>query len=154
MNQFTQAWTEEMDGRIRVMFHDGKSARDIGEAMGKSRNAVIGRLHRIGLVRSPTQIAEAKAASNKLRRKNDPKKSRPIFRIKRRAGLIQPPRIIVEPPRLGLSRDLKLLDLTAHDCKWPYGEWPFVFCGNPKPVEVSYCPYHASLAYTRAKANA
>ena len=151
-NQFSMAWTEEMDAELRKGFAEGRSASVIGLRMDKSRNAVIGRLHRLGLKRTPRQRSAMQGASNRQRRKNDAKAApkKPIFRVKRPAGLIQPPKIIIEPPRLELSRNLKLLDLTSHDCKWPYGEGPIFFCGIPKPVEVPYCPYHASLAYTRA----
>jgi hypothetical protein len=45
----------------------------------------------------------------------------------------------IEPP----SRDLRLIELAADQCKWPYGDGPFVFCGHPVPEGVrNYCPHH------------
>lgn len=44
-------------------------------------------------------------------------------------------------------RNLTLLDLTERTCKWPVNDGgPFLFCGCEKPIEHSYCSYHAHLS--------
>lgn len=50
------AWTDERAERLRVMWVAGKSAGDIATAMGISRNAVIGKVHRLKLAARPSPI--------------------------------------------------------------------------------------------------
>lgn len=64
---------------------------------------------------------------------------------------------------MGLSdmkpRHLKLEALEPNDCRWPFGDGPFTFCGHPKAFGSSYCEHHKSEAYVagssaRSKAKA
>lgn len=45
---------------------------------------------------------------------------------------------------------LNLLDLKRHHCRWPYGEDPFTFCGQPV-LDGSYCFAHKQLSLPHAK---
>jgi GcrA cell cycle regulator len=44
-----------------------------------------------------------------------------------------------------IPRHLSLLELMPRQCRYPYGEGPFTFCGHPTRPGVSYCPGHQDL---------
>src|SRR5947209_9472024 len=62
------SWTEERIERLKKMWHDGATASQIADELGGvSRNAVIGKAHRLGLEQRPSPVKageekEAKAA--------------------------------------------------------------------------------------------
>lgn len=112
-----------------------QSATEINRLFGTffSRNAAVGKAHRIGL----HAIEKPKAIPKKRDRTNQRRYSRPTL------DPIEPLQIrcdAIEP------RHLTLLDLGLHDCKWPFGDSPFTFCGGYKPAEQSYCEAHLQLS--------
>jgi hypothetical protein len=53
MNQHSNPWTPERDDRLTELWASGLSSRKIGDAMGMSKNAIVGRVHRMGLPSRP-----------------------------------------------------------------------------------------------------
>lgn len=126
-NGVVNPWTGERVNLLKKLWAKGFSARQISDQMGDiSRNAVIGKAHRLKLYRPSRQQEQSK------RRRTMP----PI----KGASRPYPPEVIVN--RFSYS----ILDLTPFQCRWPQGESNFKFCGAPRAGESSYCAEHRALA--------
>ncbi len=171
------SWTDERINLLKRMWKEGKSAADIAKVLSKgiTRNAVIGKAHRMGLSGRPSPIKKTEAASKKEtpKKKEAAKKEPPKKEIPRQqAGkkLVSLPPVVVSGVRnnpLGRSNapteprkmekeaippggGVALIDLTERMCKWPIGdprEDDFTFCGRNIRAGTPYCPDHATAAY-------
>lgn len=125
---YYKTWTDDDVEALKRLWGAGLSASKIAAALdGKfSRNAIIGKAHRMGLPRR-----EAKRAYPKPKPK--PKKPRPT----RRKIYTAPPSD--EPVPLGPVREI----VGDRQCHWIHGEpsGDFRYCGHPVG-ETAYCPYH------------
>lgn len=122
---------------------------------GKSRNAVIGKIHRLGLV------SNAGPQSCKQQRKGRPRKLRLVAppveapKPKKRASDLfkfecLPLPVEDTPP----AKLMAVADLEAHHCRWVYGnvgEPVHGFCGKEKVEGLSYCLDHARKAYAPSR---
>src|ERR1700760_1375049 len=138
-------WTDERVELLKKLWLDGLSASQIAKQLGGvTRNAVIGKVHRLGL--------SGRAAPSQP--------SRPVFRPARprtqvaapiqRREPIQRPAVPVPSPVLDLPGTATVLTLGAHICKWPIGDPStdeFSFCGRVASQEGPYCIEHARVAY-------
>ncbi|WP_187967940.1 GcrA family cell cycle regulator [Aquibium microcysteis] len=158
-------WTDERVELLRKLWAEGLSASQIAAQLGGvSRNAVIGKVHRLKL------SSRGRAAPAQARQKK-PKPAAP----KAAKPAAPPPRPVpqtvgatalkveFEPepaPRpvtrtddgvvVPISRRLKLVELSDRTCKWPNGDplnEDFHFCGTASKDGSPYCAYHARLAY-------
>ncbi len=162
------SWTDERVETLKRMWLDGKSASHIANelANGITRNAVIGKVHRLGL------SGRAKAPNMPAPRARPPKPAtganpnRPAMRggsggggpVSRGAtALAYMPEADVAPtPRpiedvvIPMSERVTILELRETMCRWPLGDPTtpeFRYCGATSPVGVSYCASHARIAY-------
>ena len=163
------SWTPERIERLKTMWASGMSASLIADELGGgiSRNAVIGKIHRLGCaargktlraengaVLTPKQIALAdrRYAAGKAKK---PKMQRfaPIMPGEVVSFESLPPAPIVDEIMIAESRRISIVDLDNRTCRWPIGTPgadDFGFCGieaadleNKRP----YCAYHAKVAY-------
>jgi len=149
------SWTDERIEHLRAMWAEGSTASQIAEELGGvSRNAVIGKIHRLKLRVSSGSFHPPMAAQ--------PKPSRqpfltPATRHPARGGQTKPravhvPREVVhhDPQKsllerfvegyLGQQGRIGLLDLNAHHCRFPVGDR---FCGlEPHSEGASWCRHH------------
>lgn len=149
-------WTETMDAQLTRLLADGLSSSQIAAQMccGISRNAVIGRVSRLGLSR-PVVIKKKKLrkppAAPKVRAKPvsiivNADSHRNRFRTSQAvADEIAPIRCAEVIPR-----NVSLIDLEPDDCRYPYGDGPFVFCGHAKEAGSPYCYPHSRLVIQSA----
>ena len=148
-------WTDERVELLKKLWQDGLSASQIAKQLGGvTRNAVIGKVHRLGL--------SGRAAPSKP--------ARTVFKAPRPArpapSLPSAPRRIAEPNALSSQPSLPVrfveeepglatvLTLAAHMCKWPIGDPAldsFTFCGR-RSGEGPYCQEHNQVAYQPAQA--
>lgn len=159
-------WTDERIEQLKKLWADGLSASQIAVQLGGvSRNAVIGKVHRLKLT-SRGRANSTPARPKKVAKSAPPPRSLMRAQPSARMGMtigatalridpaeefaIQPvarPLVeIVAPP----SRRLKLIELTERTCKWPVGDplhEDFHFCGNESGESGPYCTYHARVAY-------
>ncbi len=168
------SWTDERVELLKKLWMEGLSASQIANELGEgvTRNAVIGKVHRLKL------SARAKPASSAPRPRNASRAS--VRRaassgVGASAGIKR--RILHSSSVLGATalkanedyavdaelelaevhelfipeaERLSLLDLNEHTCKWPIGDplgSDFHFCGRPSKEDGPYCEFHARRAY-------
>ena len=147
-------WTEERVEMLKKLWADGLSASQIAAELGGiTRNAVIGKVHRLGL------SGRAKSPSSSAPR---PRKARApgMLRVSRSAirgntalaydYMAEPEPELIEIP---MEQRKNLLQLTEATCHWPVGDPgspDFFFCGGESNEGSPYCNYHSRVAYQPA----
>lgn len=138
------SWTDDRVALLKKLWGEGKTAAEIAKALGGvTRNAVIGKAHRLKL-------------SNRLSPIQQNKKP-----LKKPANTSRAPEKKPQPPQNPLpddeqARGKKLIDLKANECRWPYGDpqhADFGFCGERVIAGLPYCPECVSKAYQPATRN-
>jgi len=137
------SWTDEKVAKLKELWGKGNTASQIAEIIGGiSRNAVIGKAHRLNLsakIKTRT-VAKNKHFENSLDNQNI--KHRKI-RGNRFKSLIIEKDFEPEQPK-------QLEELDDNSCKWPIGhpdEDSFYFCGRSSLKDFSYCKLHLLYAY-------
>ena len=149
-------WTDERVEALKKLWTDGLSASQIAAELGGiTRNAVIGKVHRLGL------SGRAKSPSSAAPR---PRKARPhahMLRVSRSSirgntALAQAYELDVElEPELvdnviPLGQRRTILELNENTCRWPIGDPgspDFFFCGGNTVNSLPYCSHHSRVAY-------
>ena len=152
------SWTDERVDLLRKLWAEGLSASQIAaELGGVTRNAVIGKIHRLGLSgRNKGTAAGAprrKAATSRV--SNGSTKAKTAGAAKNGTASAPTPRPAAELPDIEKPEllMLDLLQLTDQTCKFPVGdpqETGFGFCGVKVRDGDPYCEYHCRLAYQPA----
>ena len=161
-------WTDERVERLKRLWSEGLSASQIAAQLGGvSRNAVIGKVHRLNLpgrAKAGGSTAASRAAKRPApapRPANYPSRvtTRTVARaagstmLKEEIDVDGVETIEIRPVGnviLPISRKLVLTELTERTCKWPIGDPmkdDFHFCGCESADTSPYCSYHAKLAY-------
>jgi GcrA cell cycle regulator len=140
-------WTDARVELLKKLWLDGKSASQIAKQLGGvTRNAVIGKVHRLGLSGRAAPSQPGRLVF-KAPRPPRPVQARPLRRLELVADspkLQSEPVNILEEPGTAT-----ILTLGAHMCKWPIGEpanADFTFCGR-RSGDGPYCVKHARVAY-------
>ena len=164
------SWTDERVELLKKMWNEGQSASQIAKELGGvTRNAVIGKVHRLGLS-NRAGAAPAKPVKEKPA-KVEPPKPQPEPRAVERpqpparkpivpAGQPLPPQPSaneISPEALAKvgevekrARKISLMELTERTCKWPIGDPAtdnFYFCGLPSQPGKPYCEAHVGVAF-------
>lgn len=147
------AWTEERVEMLKQLWTDGLSASQIARKMGGvTRNAVIGKVHRLGLSgrATPARVTTARISSGSSRsRPSTPNVGTGRARL-RETDLDEIKDQVVPEPILSAEERASVLHLTEHTCKWPVGDpgtTDFHFCGARTKPGSPYCTTHAAMAY-------
>lgn len=160
MSRNDATWTTERVDALRQYFAAGLSCGQIAREIGVTRNAVIGKMNRMGLTR-PRDLLVRPMRERPARPKSP---MREIWQRERRAGVSDQQRMLVaaypEPPvpeeiPIRNGRGLSLLELGSDGCRWPIsapGAQDFCFCGSEPAKGLPYCVGHARLAYRPAAA--
>ena len=137
-------WTSARVELLKRHFEEGLTCREIAASIGVSRNAVIGKLSRLGLTRGPAD-AETRTKSAKPRAaKSGPRQQYQILQAVYENG--QP---VCDAP-VASARPCSLYELSEERCRWPIsmpGAEDFCFCGNIPLDGLPYCAGHTRLAY-------
>ena len=170
------SWTDERVELLTKMWGEGQSASQIAKELGGvTRNAVIGKVHRLGLSNRATTTAkpeakvksaskeEVKSAAPSEAAIKEPEAKAPISTARRQiipAGQPLPPQPSaneISPEALAKvsevekkSKKISLMELTERTCKWPIGDpatSDFWFCGLPTQTGKPYCEAHVGVAF-------
>jgi GcrA cell cycle regulator len=157
----TIQWTEERVEQLKKLWQDGLSASTIAAQLGGvTRNAVIGKVHRLGLSgRSKTVTTSARSGHSKPRPASQRPSVQPLSfgntALKARTAPAPAPRPMPAaepiPFPMPTGEKISILQLSERTCRWPIGDPAtpeFGFCGEGKePGGAPYCPYHCRVAY-------
>ena len=156
----TMAWTQEREDLLRKLWLQGLSASQIAYVMaGVTRNAVIGKAHRMGLPkRSPStshrpkpRVQRGKPSLAFVSGKPAPKPAPADIRYRKRVDLdVEQSIFETEHSSVSAEERRTLMTLTARSCKWPIGdpaEPDFHFCSRDADHGRSYCELHNRMAY-------
>ncbi|MBM3484479.1 MAG: global cell cycle regulator GcrA-like protein [Alphaproteobacteria bacterium] len=124
------SWTPERIAEVTRLWNQGLTTAEIGRLIGMSKNAIVGKAHRLGLPPRPSPI------------KREARVARPMR---------SEPRVVERPspPPVQL-----VISTSGATCKWPIGhpgEPEFGFCGQPAVEGKPYCVEHYTRAYIQAK---
>ena len=169
------SWTDERVELLKKMWTEGQSASQIAKELGGvTRNAVIGKVHRLGLSNragaASAPAPEKKPAKAKAEAKPAAKKA-PAERVVEvtvtaprkpivPAGQPLPPQPSaneISPEALAkvnevekTAKKISLMELTERTCKWPIGDpatEDFWFCGLSVQQGKPYCEAHVGVAF-------
>tara|TARA_A100000164_G_C21657773_1_gene653468 strand:- start:36 stop:530 length:495 start_codon:yes stop_codon:yes gene_type:complete len=137
------SWTEDKVAKLKELWGRGNTASQIAEIIGGiSRNAVIGKAHRLNL---SAKIKTRSATSNQNLKNSLEEKN---FKIRKgRRSKFQS--LIIEKD-FEPENPKQLEELDENCCKWPIGhpdEKSFYFCGRTSLKDFSYCKLHLLYAY-------
>jgi GcrA cell cycle regulator len=139
-------WTDETIAKLRTLWAEGLSTAEIGRRLNISKNAVVGKAHRLNLPSRPSPIRRAEGDAT-------PRPAAP----KRAQGPTLPPLAAsmgAPVPTLRAIMPTPKYTMRATPCCWPIGEPgkpSFHFCNASAVAGKPYCEEHASIAYVRVR---
>lgn len=140
-------WSEEVITKLRVLWGEGHSTAEIGRRLSISKNAVVGKAHRLNLPPRPSPIRRGVDGSTSPRPPAPRRMQGPTLPpLAASMGAPAPAlRPIMSPPKQTLR---------ATPCCWPIGEPgkpSFHFCNVASLPGKPYCDDHAAIAYVRIR---
>lgn len=151
-------WSDNRVEQLKKLWEAGLSASQIAAELGGiSRNAAIGKIHRLGLVRAPKlkpKQHSVAAPSRAPLAKSSVGRNFKAPRMVGNAALAQVFEVEVKPEEacdnvLLMHRHVTLMELTSDNCHWPIGDPQtsgFVFCGGEAVARGPYCAHHTRIS--------
>jgi GcrA cell cycle regulator len=172
-------WNEETIRQLKDLWAEGHSTAEIGRRLGVSKNAIVGKAHRLELDARPSPIRRESGKSDSDRPAPFPRPAGPTLPPLASAS-VPPPMVRLDPPAprrpapaMPVARapiasqppmrqepppvravSTPLVRRSAATCCWPIGEpgtKSFRFCDDASLPGKPYCDEHARLAYVRIK---
>jgi len=158
-------WSPEAIETLKALWAEGHSTAEIGRRMGVSKNAIVGKAHRLALPARPSPIRRdgvsqpitsgralftppAQAVPAPLRAAPAPRATAP------RPAATAPARDPVAAAPTPTTNFRAFPRVSGRSCCWPIGEpgTPgFRFCDGGALTGKPYCAEHAAVAYVRAR---
>ena len=134
-------WTPERVAELTRLWNEGLTTSQIGKRLGISKNAVVGKAHRLHLSARPSPIKMSQG----------PRLVRPLSIV------AVPGQAMAAPALRRVSVPVPVLELSNRQCHWPLGhpgEPGFHFCTERALAGKPYCGQHAAVAYVKVKPKA
>jgi GcrA cell cycle regulator len=136
-------WTDDRVQTLTRLWRDGLSASQIARTLagGLTRNAVIGKVHRLGLSGRAAPSPPVPRVQRETRSRRGVERRAPAPSRSAPTRVPTPP-----PPSVGAAT---ILTVRRGQCRWPIGDprdGGFSLCGCSS-VRGAYCAGHAELAY-------
>lgn len=157
------SWTARQEAELARLWADGWSATRIGERIGKSKGAVIGKVYRLDLPRRETKVTKERVVMHRVTRTTASVKA--YLRQQARSRNEQNPKPITlprcdgfmpAPPPVAevVPQKPTIVTIQDHQCRFPLsgtdapqtGETPL--CGLQTRRGSPYCPEHHARCYT------
>ena len=136
------SWTEDKVNKLKELWGKGQTASQIAEIIGGvSRNAVIGKAHRLNL------SSKIKARSSGQQFKQNTKNQNNQIKFKGRRSKFKS---LLLDNNFEEAKNLSLEELTEDTCKYMEGnpdEKNSSFCGRKNVEKFSYCPLHLMIVF-------
>jgi GcrA cell cycle regulator len=146
----SDTWADDHTNLLKILWAQGLSASQIAQRLGTgfTRNAVIGKAHRLGLQRRSASTPRKPASALALP-KPQPKPRRVVVQLPPRPARTAPP-----PPALKRDPEISHGNVTLAtaapcSCKWPVGERTgadMLICGAPAEKDRPYCTNHRAAS--------
>lgn len=149
------SWTDDRVSLLRKLWGEGHTAAEIAKKLGDvTRNAVIGKAHRLKLSNRASPIQQNKKPANKnVERKAPVEKAKvPTARAITKAEIEK----VANTSVSANGKLYSLMELQPRQCRWPCGdpkEENFGFCGSEGMPGLPYCEEHSKIAYQAATRN-
>ena len=137
------SWNDEKVAKLKELWGKGSTANQIAEIIGGlSRNAVIGKAHRLNL----SSKVKGRSSNSALGFQNSSEENN----LKQKKGRKSKFQSLIIEKDFEPENPKKLEELDEDSCKWPIGhpeEEAFYFCGRSSLKDFSYCKLHLLYAY-------
>ncbi|TCT08255.1 GcrA family cell cycle regulator [Aquabacter spiritensis] len=152
------SWNDERVELLKRLWGEGLSASQIATELGGiTRNAVIGKVHRLGLSGRVKAAGPARPRKAQTEAPAPRPASRPAFSGNTALAQALEP-VVEQAPRpapvagnvVPMGQRCTIMNLTEATCRWPVGEpgtESFYFCGGRTVSGLPYCTHHARMAY-------
>ena len=148
MGRYKLSWTDERVSQLKQLWGEGKTAAEIAKLLGGvTRNAVIGKAHRLKLSGRVSPIQANPRVEAAINRASNDQRS-PKITLRERPVMAPTPVTIRE--ELIPIKGIQLTELRESTCRWPVGDpkqEDFKFCGCNASPGMTYCEHHTRLAY-------
>lgn len=153
-------WTAEAIERLKALWAEGHSTAEIGRRMGISKNAVVGKAHRLNLPARPSPIrrdaAPRPAPVPRAPRPMSVARAAPPPMLRPAPAAPPAPVVVAAAPAPAVLRAFPAARprIGSRSCCWPIGEpgtSGFRFCGGEPMAGKPYCTEHAALAYVKPR---
>lgn len=147
-------WTPELIKDLKKLWKKGLTTGEIGRLIGMSKNAVVGKAHRLGLESRPSPIRREKVVAPKSQKVNKADLKVAVSSVEDQKEEVQSvltEKMTKQAKKHIKSKGVKLVDLKPTSCRWPEGDPKdpdFHFCGKEALPGKSYCEEHSQVAYS------
>ncbi len=141
-------WTDAVISNLRRLWNEGHSTAEIGRRLGVTKNAVVGKVHRLALPNRPSPIRRGQQTARKYAPRPEVVRSVPLLPAAPMAPAL-PPAPPAPSPIPAVSSTRRGF---AQSCCWPMGEPGrpgFRFCDAAADWGKPYCAEHRALAYVK-----
>lgn len=149
-------WTEPRCELLKKLWSEGRTAGQIAvELGGVSRNAIIGKVHRMGLA---GRERKSSAPRGPKPERKAPMRPRKVAATPQADGPPTEPAEPVRPiehPVIPVGQRRTIFELTNETCRWPIGDpgtKDFFYCGGPNTPGSVYCGFHHAIGYQPLRA--
>ena len=146
-------WTDEKVEQLRQLWAQGLTANEIAKKLDVTKNAIVGKVHRLCLTARPSPI-KFKNQEQQVENAEQPA----AVETEREEQEIEVAEEVAVVPQTAVKSEkehtnIKLVNLDSHTCRWPIGDPrddDFCFCGKKVRSGQTYCDEHSMMAYVKA----